>query len=286
MPWVAPLQPTLDGPDAIATQRVMASLSKEMRRADTSIVNVSTGILNVVNGGTGVATLTGYVKGNGASAMTAQAVPIPVVDGGTGAITLTGYVKGAGTAALSTQAVPIPVADGGTGVITHTAANFLKGNGASAITSQAGVNVSDINAAAWTAWTPTYANLGAGTGGSQTARYVRIGNRIVFEVVIDYGTSAPAVAGQMSITLPTTPRGLFICCAYLSAASLGFTYDLMGRNGSTQIANLNTVYLYSKRLNVLATSTDLKLVATAGGAPITNPGTSDYLVVSGAYETA
>lgn len=42
--------------------------------------------LSVSNGGTGTSSLTGYVKGNGTSAFTAQAIPIPISDGGTGSI--------------------------------------------------------------------------------------------------------------------------------------------------------------------------------------------------------
>lgn len=67
------------------------------------------GTLVVANGGTGATTLTGYVKGNGTSAMSASAtVPtsdltgtLGVANGGTGATTLTGVLKGNGTSALS-----------------------------------------------------------------------------------------------------------------------------------------------------------------------------------------
>lgn len=62
----------------------------------------------VVSGGTGATTLTGVVKGNGTSAMTAGTVTVS--EGGTGATTLTGYLKGSGTAALTASAA-IPVAD-------------------------------------------------------------------------------------------------------------------------------------------------------------------------------
>jgi hypothetical protein len=52
-------------------------------------------------GGTGATSLTGYLKGNGTGAFTAQTTPIPVGDGGTGATTLTGVVLGNGTSALT-----------------------------------------------------------------------------------------------------------------------------------------------------------------------------------------
>jgi hypothetical protein len=65
--------------------------------------------LPVASGGTGAATLTGYVKGAGTSAFTASAtIPVadlsgtlPVGNGGTGATTLTGVLKGNGASAFS-----------------------------------------------------------------------------------------------------------------------------------------------------------------------------------------
>lgn len=107
------------------------------------------GATPVVNGGTGAATLTGYLKGNGTSAVTAQAVPIPVADGGTGAVTLAaGYLHGAGTGAITSSptvsltsevAGVLPVANGGSGAATLT--GILSGNGTSAITGGAIVDL-------------------------------------------------------------------------------------------------------------------------------------------------
>ena len=102
--------------------------------------NAST--IGVAYGGTGAATLTGYVKGAGTAALTASSTipstdisglgtmstqnannvaitggtiatltsPIAVGSGGTGASTLTGYVKGAGTTALTASST-IPSGD-------------------------------------------------------------------------------------------------------------------------------------------------------------------------------
>ncbi len=75
------------------------------------------GILNVANGGTGVGTLTGYVKGNGASAMTAVAT-IPTTD-------LSGTVT---NAQLTNSAITIngnTVSLGGSTTVTATATNAL-----------------------------------------------------------------------------------------------------------------------------------------------------------------
>jgi hypothetical protein len=75
----------------------------------TNLASSVTGTLPVANGGTGAATLTGYVKGAGTGTMTASAtIPVadisgtlPVANGGTGAATLTGLVKGNGTGAMT-----------------------------------------------------------------------------------------------------------------------------------------------------------------------------------------
>ncbi len=61
--------------------------------------------LTVANGGTGAATLTGVLKGNGTSAVTAAAL-LAVADGGTGVGTLTGILKGNGTSAVSAVTAP------------------------------------------------------------------------------------------------------------------------------------------------------------------------------------
>jgi hypothetical protein len=111
-----------------------------------------TGTLPVANGGTGAETLTGVVKGNGTSALTASAVDLstdvtgilPVTSGGTGAAALSGVVKGNGTGALTASAVVLstsdvtgilPVANGGTGKTTF-GTGFVKGNSTNPLTVQ------------------------------------------------------------------------------------------------------------------------------------------------------
>lgn len=77
--------------------------------------------LTVAKGGTGAATLTGYVKGNGTSAFTASST-IPTSDL-SGSVSLTTQVSGT-----------LPVANGGTGATSLTSGYLVKGNGTSAIT--------------------------------------------------------------------------------------------------------------------------------------------------------
>jgi hypothetical protein len=112
-----------------------------------------TGTLPVASGGTGLSTITGYVKGTGTSPLSTSAtIPVadisgilPVANGGTGVTALaSGFIKSDGTI-LTSSAAPISIADGGTGVTQSTygeyyissitatsigtAGNFVKVNG-------------------------------------------------------------------------------------------------------------------------------------------------------------
>lgn len=99
--------------------------------------------ITVPYGGTGATTLTGYVKGNGTSAMTASAtIPNTDITGlGTmstqnaNSVTITGgTISGLGT--------PLAVASGGSGAATLT--GYLIGNGTSAYTASATIPNTDI----------------------------------------------------------------------------------------------------------------------------------------------
>lgn len=117
------------------------------------------GTLIVANGGTGAATLTGYVKGNGTSAFTAAAT-VPASDISSGAaltrvddtnvtLTLGGTPSTALLAAASLTlgwTGTLAVARGGSGAATLT--GYLKGNGTSAFTASATVPASDISSGA------------------------------------------------------------------------------------------------------------------------------------------
>jgi hypothetical protein len=111
-----------------------------------SLTNLSatalTGTVTVAHGGTGVGTLTGYLKGNGTSAFTANAT-IPTTDingrfeitaGGTGATTASGARSNLGAAAsgansditsLSGLSTPLSTSQGGTGINASTLGDVL-----------------------------------------------------------------------------------------------------------------------------------------------------------------
>ena len=131
----------------------------------------------VAYGGTGATTLTGYVKGNGTSAMTASAtIPNTDITGlGTmstqnaNSVTITGgTISGLGT--------PLAVASGGSGAATLT--GYLIGNGTSAYTASATIPNTDIT--------------GLGTMSTQSADSVAITGGTANGLTI--GASNPAAA--------------------------------------------------------------------------------------------
>jgi hypothetical protein len=162
--------------------------------------------LTVPNGGTGASTLTGYVIGNGTSAFTAQAVPIPVSDGGTGATTLTSnnVILGNGTSA------PNFVAPGSSG-------NVLTSNGttwtsAAAAAFDAGTRMIFAQTAAPTGWTKDTVNYNnhslrvvtgtAGTGGSVDFTTAFASQTPTGSVSI---TSVSGSAGATTLSTPQIP---------------------------------------------------------------------------------
>jgi len=88
-----------------------------------SVPDISlSGTVSVANGGTGAATLTGYVKGNGTSAMTASST-IPGSD-------ISGNITGNAAGLSST----LGAASGGTGNTSYTQGQILIGNSAGTLT--------------------------------------------------------------------------------------------------------------------------------------------------------
>jgi hypothetical protein len=101
----------------------------------------------VAGGGTGVATLTGYVKGSGTSPFTASAT-IPTSDL-------------SGTIPTSSLTGTLGVANGGTGATTLAANNVLLGNGTSALQTVAPGTTGNVLTSDGTTWTSAPADAGA-----------------------------------------------------------------------------------------------------------------------------
>jgi hypothetical protein len=113
---------------------------------DTSLTLGWTGQLGVTRGGTGASSLTGYVKGNGVSAMTAAST-IPSSDiTGLGTMSTQNATSVAITGGTISGIADLAVADGGTGASTAQAAmntfagavtsgQYLRGNGSNVVMS-------------------------------------------------------------------------------------------------------------------------------------------------------
>lgn len=130
--------------------------------------------LPVSSGGTGAATLTGVVKGNGTSAFTAGTVSLtsevsgslPIANGGTGATNATTARTNLGLGSIATQdannvaitggsitgITDLAVADGGTGSSTLAANNVLLGNGTSALQTVAPGSSGNVLTSNGTTW--------------------------------------------------------------------------------------------------------------------------------------
>jgi len=177
--------------------------------------------ITVPYGGTGATTLTGYVKGNGTSAMTASAtIPNTDITGlgtmstqNSGAVTITGgTISGLGT--------PLPVPSGGSGAATLT--GYVIGNGTSAMTASATIPNTDItglgtmstqgsDAVSITGGTANGLTIGASNPAAATFTTLRFNSTLSVagttgtagQVLTSNGASAPtwqSVAGVGTVT--------------------------------------------------------------------------------------
>jgi hypothetical protein len=184
--------------------------------------------IGVAYGGTGVATLTGYVKGNGTSAFTASTtIPSTDITGlGTmstqnaNAVAITG-----GT--ISGLSSPLDVPSGGTGAATLT--GYVKGTGTSALTASASIPNTDIT--------------GLGTMSTQNANAIAVTGGTINGTTIGATTATTGafttVTASTSLTTPivqaTNSAGLAL------RNSAGTTQISMGAGGGDNVAiNVST----------------------------------------------
>ena len=241
--------PTLVGTELL--EMVQSGTSYQTTAA--SVANTATNVRTVATGGTGAATLTGYVKGTGTTAMTASAT-IPITDitgtatvaqGGTGAATLTGYVKGTGTTAMTAAAtVPVadisgtlPVANGGTGAATLT--GYVKGAGTSAMTAAATIPFNDLAGHAWINSSSTLNQTGSVT--TATA------------VTMDTGTSGTGISINASTQILFTAAGTY---------QIGPTLQFANSAASNYTA---TVWFKKNGVNVSSSATIVSVPKAADG---------------------
>ena len=147
---------------------------------ESSQIN-SSGVLQVAGGGSGAATLTGILYGNGTSAFTAasQAQALSLI----------------GT---------LPIANGGTGSTTLTANSVMLGNGTSALSSNmvapgTSGNVLTSNGTTWTSTAPSgggVTSLNGQTGAITETSYGSIGSYVIMGYNgLDLNTNSSVAVG-------------------------------------------------------------------------------------------
>jgi hypothetical protein len=226
----------------------------------------------VILGGTGVSTLTGYVKGSGTDPFTASiTIPntditglgtmatqnanavaitggsvtgitdITVSDGGTGVSTLTGYVKGSGTSPF-TASITIPSGD-----ITGLGTMSVQNANAVAITGGTITGITDL----------AVADGGTGQGAALTQYGVIYGSTATEMAATAAGTATQVLHGNasgaptfgavsltadVSGTLPAANGGTGVTTAPAEAARiLGYTSTATAA-GTTVLTNTSTQY--------------------------------------------
>jgi len=254
---------------------------------------VTAGTLPVTRGGTGAATLTGYVKGTGTTAMTASAtVPVadisgtlPVANGGTGAATLTGYVKANGTTVMTASA-SVPVGD-----ISGT---LSVANGGTGVTSSTGSG-NNVLSTSPTLVTPILGTPTSGTLTSCTGLPLSTGVTGTL-LVANGGTGVTSSTGTGSTVLSTSPTlvtpilgtptsGTLTSCTGLPLTT-GVTGTLPVANGGTGVTSStgsgNNVLSTSPVLVTPALGTPSSGTLTScTGLPLTSGVTGTLLVANG-----
>ena len=224
------------------------------------------GILNVANGGTGVGTLTGYVKGNGTSAMTASAT-VPTTD-------LSGTVS---NAQLANSAITIngnTVSLGGSTTVTATATNALTiGTGltGTSYNGSSPVTIAIDSTVATLTGTQTLTNKtisGANNTLSNIANSSLINSQITLGTTnIALGGTELAPAGLTSVTVTQDPTANF------QLATKQYVDTLVSSG-----IHFHTPVRVESPINLNATYNN----GTSGvGATLTNAGTQVALVVDG-----
>lgn len=176
----------------------------------------------VANGGTGASTLTGVVKGNGTSPMTA------------GAVDLTTEVSGT-----------LPVANGGTGAATLTANSVLIGNGTSPVATVAPGTAGNVLSSNGTSWVSAPAETGAYTEFLNQSTDVTLvaanAGKIIIDPIVSIMVQLPVattlVAGKtFTITNMSEQNNLFVKSSdgtYQAFVAAGQTVNVTAENVST-----------------------------------------------------
>ena len=202
----------------------------------TTTPSITLSTVPVANGGTGATTLTGYLSGNGTSAVTASTtIPGTAISGNISgnAANVTGIVPIAngGTGNASGNAVnvtgTVAVANGGTGVASLTSGSVMFGNGTGPVTtgvvpvSQGGTGLTATDAQI------TGADWKCGTGGTITS------------------CVTPQNIGSLAMTLPALAANWQFDCELVVGQATALTANLWEVQMTNGATNLSVGYLMS-----------------------------------------
>jgi len=178
---------------------------------------------------------------------------VPVANGGTGATTLTGVVKGNGTSPMTAGAVDLttevtgtlPVANGGTGAATLPANNVLIGNGTSPVAAVAPGTAGNVLSSNGTSWVSAPAETGAYTEYLNQSTDVTLvaanAGKIIIDPTVSIMVQLPVattlVAGKtFTITNMSEQNNLFVKSSdgtYQAFVAAGQTVNVTAENVST-----------------------------------------------------
>lgn len=259
-----------------------------------------TGTLPVANGGTGLSTITGYVKGTGTAALsTSGTIPVadisgtlPVGSGGTGVTSSTGSGSvvlsnspslttpnlGTPTGGTLTSCTGLPIIDGTTGTLSvarggtgnTTLTGYIKGNGNGAMSAVATIPITDLSGSF------TVANGGTGQS-TFTAGFLKADGTSAFTTVAGptgdlVGTTDTQTLTNKTLTAPAlgTPiSGNLTSCTGLPLTT-GVTGTLPIANGGT-----NQTSIARGQISRMATFAAISVASTGTYYPATDAGTLD-----------
>lgn len=219
--------------------------------------NVVVGTLVVANGGTGAATLTGYVKGSGTSALTASAT-VPTTDiTGLATVATSGSASDLSAGTLPDARFPatlpaasgvnltalngsniasgtVAVARGGTGASTLAANGVVLGNGTSAVNVTGAGTSGQVLTSNGAGVDPTFQ---AATGGSSP-----VITRTATAVTISNSTTETSIFGSYSVAGATMGTDgdvmrLYVPFTYLNNSGASQSWVLKVKVGGTVIYN-------------------------------------------------
>ncbi|HKR07312.1 MAG TPA: hypothetical protein VJY62_21940, partial [Bacteroidia bacterium] len=206
-----------------------------------------TGTVAVPNGGTGATTLTGYVIGNGTSAMTAVS-SIPGSD-------ITGNISGDADNVTGVVAA----ANGGTGNSSYTIGDIIYASGASTLSKLADVATGNALISGGAGTAPSYGKIGLATHVSGTLP------------VANGGTGATSLTGMLK------GNGTSAVSVVTGTANFAARWSDANTISTGKIQDNNT----SVGINVAPTATEM--LTSAGGASLSGINGTTTSATSGRY---